>query len=201
MWWLQSTDRCPIREFLSSQFDVFFVVSSSPKGKITLHSVWVTSFHTKHMKIRLLLYPETKDKKGGEGDYIPQGGGTGWWLTMTWLKKGKNFKKEQKKRKWGREKKSGLLFAPHFLLVFCFILSRMTSAAHPGSVSFHLPSAFSLHFKLALVFSSVCQISLMMELFVPLDVPSCTPHYSQSRTELLHLWVTNFNVFFQDAAE
>lgn len=53
------------------------------------------------------------------------------------------------------ERESRLLFAPHFLLAFCFILWRMTSAAHPRSVSFHLPSALLLHFKLMLVPSCV----------------------------------------------
>lgn len=88
-----------------------------------------------------------------------------WYCPMTGNDTINNNKKKRTKtlaresERGTERKESGLLFAPHFLLAFCFILSRMTSAAHPRSVSFHLPSALSLHFKLALVFSSVCQIS------------------------------------------
>lgn len=108
--------------------------------------------------------------------------GTVRWLAMTRLtttnKRTKTLERESERD--GEERESGLLFAPHFLLAFCFILSRMTSAAHPRSVSFHLPSALSLHFKLVLVFSSVCQIS-------PHDGIICSARCALMHTTLLSI--------------
>lgn len=54
----------------------------------------------------------------------------------------------ERQRKWGRERKErGLLFAPYFLLTFCSILLRMTSAGHPRSFSFSFPLPFILCFS------------------------------------------------------
>ena len=56
-------------------------------------------------------------------------------------------KREKDREREGGRGKRGLLFAPHFLPAFCSILLRMTSAAHPRSVSLSFPLSFILCFS------------------------------------------------------
>lgn len=100
---------------------------------------------------------------------------------VRWLGHDKNFKERgrERQRKQGRERKEreGYCLLPTSSLLFASFFWEWHQQPTQGASLFFYPSLFaSLQAFTGL--SVLCQISLMMELFVLLDVPSRTPHYS-----------------------
>lgn len=133
--------------------------------------------------------------------------GTVRWLAMTGNDMINNNKKRTKtleresERGTERKERVGYCLLPTSFSRFASFFREWHQQPTQGASLFICPLLFHSTSSLRWSFPPCVRFPLMMELFVPLDVPSCTPHYSQSRTDLLHLWLTNFTVFFQDAAE
>lgn len=113
----------------------------------------------------------------------------------------KNFKERGRESEGGRGERERAIVCSPLPLHFLLHSSENDISSPPKELLFSFALRSSLPFKLSLLFSYLCQISLMMELFVPLNVPSRTALYSQLGGEPLHLWLNHSCVFSQDATE